>query len=452
MPNQKDCFGPLLGQWVQCKVVQKNNMSSGNQRLEKETNESEGQAGHRSVCVGASEGEGHNGQQFHTYDAAKHSLAPNPSTNQHTPSEGNRPLLQNSSDTAHNPVTCEGSNAAYSSNMHQTPRGDVTVHTYTSSTDRDAEQSEGSFDVGVNHLHPNNIPFTTVRGRGRGGNKSRGGRQHRQLTANIPEPSELENEYKNNRQRRNKQTKIKRLLLTNSNQQNNHFTKYYSVKFPRLDLDAKLNVIATDKDLKAKIGNPAMIKKQNKDTLLIEVKSDAQGSKLKNITALHGQPVEVAEHKTLNTCKGTVYSETMSNSSLEELQDALEDQQVSKVERMKRWVNGVLKDTHRHIITFKKPDLPQVIKITDWHHELIDLFIPNPMRCMNCKRLGHTKKWCRRTSPTCPKCAEEHHPALGCDKPLKCVNCSEEHNALERKCPFYPFKCEILATQTRFPE
>ena len=259
------------------------------------------------------------------------------------------------------------------------------------------------------------------------------------------------------RQRRNKQTKVKRLLLINSsNPESNHFTKFYSVKFPRLDLDAKLNVIATDKDLKMKIGNPASIKKQSKDTLLIEVKSDAQGGKLKNITALHGQPVEVAEHKTLNTCKGTVYSETMSNSSLEELQDALKDQQVSKVERMKRRVNGVLKDTHRHIITFNKPDLPQVIKITDWHHELIDLFIPNPMRCMNCKRLGHTKKWCRRTSPTCSKCAEEHHPALGCDKPLRCVNCSEEHNALERKCPFYQFKCEVLATQTRkrisFPE
>ena len=228
------------------------------------------------------------------------------------------------------------------------------------------------------------------------------------------------------------------------------------MKFPRLDLDTKLNVIATDKDLKAKIGNPSMIKKQNRDTLLIEVKSDAQGNKLKEITALHDQPVQVTEHKTLNTCKGTVYSETMSNSSLQELQDALKDQQVSKIERMKRRVNGVLKDTHRHIITFNKPDLPQVIKLTDWHHELIDLYIPNPMRCMNCKRLGHTKKWCRRTSPTCSKCAEEHDPALGCNKPLRCVNCSEEHNALERKCPFYQFKCEVLATQTRkrvsFPE
>merc|ERR1712055_193526 len=50
----------------------------------------------------------------------------------------------------------------------------------------------------------------------------------------------------------------------------------------------------------------------------------------------------------------------------------------------------------------------------------------------------------------------EHDPALCCNKPLRCVNCSEEHNALERKCPFYQFKCEVLATQTRkrvsFPE
>ena len=58
---------------------------------------------------------------------------------------------------------------------------------------------------------------------------------------------------------KNKQTKIKRLLLINcSSQENHHFTKYYSGKFPRLDLDTKLNVKATDKDLKTKIGKPAM--------------------------------------------------------------------------------------------------------------------------------------------------------------------------------------------------
>ena len=312
---------------------------------------------------------------------------------------------------------------------------DLQSQTYdaTCKTVAEARLTPSPFDVGVDHLHQN-LTTTTA--------------------ANTTQPTRS---HSSQRHRKTKQKKIKRLLLiSNGNQETHHFKKFYSVKFPRLDLDTKLNVIATDKDLKAKIGNPSMIKKQNRDTLLIEVKSDAQGNKLKEITALHDQPVEVTEHKTLNTCKGTVYSETMSNSSLEELQDALKDQQVSKIERMKRRVNGVLKDTHRHIITFNKPDLPQVIKITDWHHELIDLFIPNPMRCMNCKRLGHTKKWCRRTSPTCSKCAEEHLPAFGCDKPLRCVNCSEEHSALERKCPFYQFKYEVLATQTRkrisFPE
>ena len=312
---------------------------------------------------------------------------------------------------------------------------DLQRQTYdaTCKTVAEARLTPSPFDVGVDHLHQN-LTTTTA--------------------ANATQPTRS---HSSQRHRKTKQKKIKRLLLiSNGNQETHHFKKFYSVKFPRLDLDTKLNVIATDKDLKAKIGNPSMIKKQNRDTLLIEVKSDAQGNKLKEITALHDQPVQVTEHKTLNTCKGTVYSETMSNSSLQELQDALKDQQVSKIERMKRRVNGVLKDTHRHIITFNKPDLPQVIKLTDWHHELIDLYIPNPMRCMNCKRLGHTKKWCRRSSPTCSKCAEEHDPALGCNKPLRCVNCSEEHNALERKCPFYQFKCEVLATQTRkrvsFPE
>merc|ERR1712055_700408 len=78
------------------------------------------------------------------------------------------------------------------------------------------------------------------------------------------------NKMKNDRQRKNKQKKIKRLLLiNNSNQEIHHFSKFYSVKFPRLDLDTKLNVIATDKDLKTKIGNPSMIKKKKKYSALI---------------------------------------------------------------------------------------------------------------------------------------------------------------------------------------
>ena len=179
---------------------------------------------------------------------------------------------------------------------------DLQSQTYDATWKTVAEnaRTHSSFDAGVDHL-PLNSPLTT-----HASQKSQQSLLPPSSLATLQPYEEnrefavTNNKMKNNRQRKNKQKKIKRLLLiNNSNQENHHFTKFYSVKFPRLDLDTKLNVIATDKDLKTKIGNLAMIKKQNKDTHLIEVKSDAQGNKLKSITALHDRPVEVTEHKTL---------------------------------------------------------------------------------------------------------------------------------------------------------
>jgi len=77
----------------------------------------------------------------------------------------------------------------------------------------------------------------------------------------------------------------------------------------------------------------------------------------------------------------------MSNSTNDELFEALSDQHAKKINRMKRKVNGVLEPTHRYIITFNKPDLPKSIKTTSWHFELIEAFIPKPMRCLTCQRI-----------------------------------------------------------------
>ena len=251
------------------------------------------------------------------------------------------------------------------------------------------------------------------------------------------------------RQRKSKQQKIRQLLSTKIAPSEPHFKKFYSVKFPREDIDNKLNVVAVERDIHKQILKPASIKKQNKDTLLIEVKSSAQGTKLKNVTNIANNAVVITEHKSLNQSKGTVYSEAMSNSSLDELYDALKDQHVVKIERMKFKINGTLKDSHRYVLTFDKPDIPDMIKLTEWHHELIELYIPKPLRCLNCQRLGHTKNWCKKEAPTCAKCAEEGHKAFDCTKELKSINCGEKHNAMSKDCPAFIFKSEVLATQTR---
>ena len=295
------------------------------------------------------------------------------------------------------------------------------------------------------------------RGRGGGGRPVRGRQRH--ASTNRNDGIENENEWitpseqrKIANQRRNKQRKLRQLESTYNELEStrmNPYPKFYSLKFPSIEIETKINLIAVDKDIKKQISEPKKIKKLNKDTLLIEVKSDNQGKKLKEVKKVANLEVVIREHQSLNQSQGTVYSEAMSNSSIEELLEALSDQHVIKIERMKKKVNGVLESTHRYIITFNKPDLPRSIKITNWHFELIEVYLPKPMRCVNCQRIGHTKTRCRREVATCSQCGEDGHFSRQCTRtPPKCINCGNEHNAMSNKCPHYIFKSEVLATMT----
>ncbi|GFX63647.1 uncharacterized protein TNCV_2824331 [Trichonephila clavipes] len=42
-------------------------------------------------------------------------------------------------------------------------------------------------------------------------------------------------------------------------------------------------------------------------------------------------------------------------------------------------------------------------------------YIPNPLRCFNCQRYGHSKNVCRG-QPTCPRCGEVGHDSNDCGK------------------------------------
>ena len=120
---------------------------------------------------------------------------------------------------------------------------DLQSQTYdaTCKTVAEARLTPSPFDVGVDHLHQNSTTTTA---------------------ANATQPTRS---HSSQRHRKTKQKKIKRLLLiSNGNQETHHFKKFYSVKFPRLDLDTKLNVIATDKDLKTKIGKHFLSQNNNR--------------------------------------------------------------------------------------------------------------------------------------------------------------------------------------------
>ena len=62
-------------------------------------------------------------------------------------------------------------------------------------------------------------------------------------------------------------------------------------------------------------------------------------------------------------------------------------------------------------LTFDCPTHPKLIKLADWHHELLDLYvyIPTPLRCNRCQRIGHAKNWCRRKDENCDRCTQVGH-------------------------------------------
>ena len=136
----------------------------------------------------------------------------------------------------------------------------------------------------------------------------------------------------------------------------------------------------------------------------------------------------------MNQSKGTLFSEILSNSTLDELYEALKPKGVIRIERMERKVSGTLTHTHRYIITFNRSELPPLIKLTDWHHELVE---------------QHTKNHCRRKEPTCARCNENGHVSRDCHENPLCINCSGAHSSMDRKCPQFLFESQVLATQAK---
>ena len=317
---------------------------------------------------------------------------------------------------------------------------------------RAAEKQLASAGSGVNGIPANDPPNvqgqeTNIIQQNPEPNRSQG--SNRKSLIQTVEPYES-----TNLQRRNKKKEklIKQAIRNdelNSLTQNN-FPRHYVIRFPRINIDTELDIIGTQREILNKIGKyDGNIKKEGSSALLIKVKSREQGEKLKEVHQLAGKQVEVKEHRTLNQSKGTVYSRAMSNTPIETLKEALKEQHVVNIERMKMWVQGQLKETDRYILTFDRPDPPGTIKLSDWHRELVELFIPRPMRCSKCWKLGHTHKHCRAPELVCYQCAEVGHRGINCNRAARCINCCGDHRSTDKECPFYVFKCEVLATQVR---
>ena len=232
----------------------------------------------------------------------------------------------------------------------------------------------------------------------------------------------------------------------------NSFVRFYVIHFPStIFIDQHLDLIALPSELHSFIGRLTKpIRRQDSHSLLVEVSSASQGQKLATLTRLSSQDVQVQEHPTLNKAKGLVISSAMTNSSIESLRQHLSTQGVINIERQNsKNKDGQLVPSNRFILTFSRPDLPPLIKLCDFKYELVEPYVPLPMRCFKCQTLGHTTARCSKTEETCAKCGRPGHSSTSCTNTPSCVNCQSQHPADSNNCPAYQMRKDILTVQSK---
>ena len=95
-----------------------------------------------------------------------------------------------------------------------------------------------------------------------------------------------------------------------------------------------------------------------------------------------------------------------------------------------------------YVMTIKGQDIPEKINIGYLKIETRP-YIPNPQRCFQCQKFGHTKNSCKGTA-VYAACGEGGHTVDDCQNDPKCVNCDGDHRDISKHCPIWKQKKDIV--------
>ena len=211
-----------------------------------------------------------------------------------------------------------------------------------------------------------------------------------------------------------------------------------------------MDIFKVNREIVDCIGRKPKISPQGGNSLLIEAASPEESEKLQKLSQVNDCKSTCTPHKTLNQCRGIIYSRDLVNYSETRLLEEFADQKVTNVKRVTKKVDGNVLPTPLLIITFDLLTLPNYISAA-WYEIPVKPFIPSPRRCYYCQVFGHVFSTCRkRTSnepSVCVNCGQQEHG--DCNKLPLCVNCHGNHAASSKVCSRYLFEKEILTVKTK---
>ena len=114
----------------------------------------------------------------------------------------------------------------------------------------------------------------------------------------------------------------------------------------------------------------------------------------------------------------------------------LRPQGVTACKRFKIKKEGQSVEINTLLLTFDRVNVPKSLKIF-YRVVLVDVYVPNPLRCFNCQRFGHHENNCtedpRSVCENCGADGHAHHTSQ-CKNPTKCINCGKDHSPKSNIC------------------
>ena len=217
---------------------------------------------------------------------------------------------------------------------------------------------------------------------------------------------------------------------------------------------SKLSPFAVQKGFQVVAGTLKSSKRLRDGSFLVECARKPQAMGLLKTTRFVDRPICVSIHKALNSSRGFIRCRELSGMTETEIKTELQEQGVVEVHRVtvKRDTEKVPTET-LFSRTFNNPDLPKEITV-GYLKVKVALFVPNPMRCFNCNKFGHTSQRCK-VAAKCPGCGKDKHEGQ-CVGPKLCSNCNGPNASSAKDCPVWlkekEIQCVPVEKRISFPE
>ena len=211
---------------------------------------------------------------------------------------------------------------------------------------------------------------------------------------------------------------------------------------------SKISPFVIHKTIQSVAGEVKKVSKLKNGSILIECTRQKQSQNLLSLTTILDVPIAASPHRTLNYCQGIIRDRDhdLSDMSEQEICVELKSQNIIKVKRFTKKVEGKIIQLTTYLLTFEQPTAPNHIYLGPYRIK-VDMYVPNPTRCFKCQKFGHGKSSCRGKEK-CVKCSGEGHSNFDCDGEVKCANCGLNHMANSRNCEIYKKEMEIQKLKT----